>query len=124
MKKLSSSSSNVQSHLLSANFWRRAGFVTLVGTVTGVFLGFAVMFIIQGSFFFALRLSTFWEPAHKFLGKLSLTSSDKLDKWGWWKWIFIFLISLPELLLATAGIWILYTLGFERQNFIFLLFFK
>lgn len=124
MKNPSNNLLNHKDYFLSANFFKLGGVFILVTTIALIFLGFAVMFILQGLLFFLLRLSAFWEPASRLWGKLSFASSDKLNKWGWWKWIFIFLMSVPELLLVAAGVWILYTLGFERQNFIFLLFFK
>ncbi len=123
MKTLSSAFQSFKEYFLSANFWRLTGISILIILPAGIFLGFAVMFIVQGTFFLLLRLTPFWGPARKLFGKFAPPVSEKAN-WGRWKWIVAVLISMPSLLLIAAGVWILTITGFGNQNFIYLLFFK
>lgn len=97
--------------------------IAAMGTIFIIF-GFAISFIVQGIFFFVLRLSSFSPSVHKLLGPLAFPLSDSLNKWGMWKWGMFLVMSIPELLFTAAGVWLLVVLGFEHQNFIFLLFLK
>ncbi len=124
MKDLSSSIASFKEYFLSVKFWRMTGFVIAVALFTFIFLGFAITIIVQGTFFLILRLSTFWKPAQRLLGTFSLPTSEKLANWGRGKWVFVSLLSIPELLFIAAGFWLLFDLGFKNQNFIYLLFFK
>lgn len=98
-------------------------FFAATGAIFLIF-GFAISFIVQGLFFFVLRLSSFSASVHKLLGPLAFPLSDSLNKRGVWKWAMFLVMSLPELLFTAAGVWLLVTLGFEHQNFIFLFFLK
>lgn len=124
MKTLSSAFQNFKEYFLSANLWRLVGVSILIILSTGILLGFAVMFIVQGTFFLLLRLTLFWEPTRKLFGNLAPPISERVKNWGRWKWIYAFVISLPSLLLIVAGIWILMITGFREQNFIYLLLLK
>jgi hypothetical protein len=124
MKDYSRNLADNKDYFLSARFLGLVGIALLVTTIVLIFGGFGAMFIIQGLLFIIFRLSAFWKPANRLLGKFSIPYSEKLNTWGWRKWIMIFLLSIPELLFVATGIWILYTLGFDRQNFIYLLLFK
>ena len=120
MKTFSLIITKLKEFLQSGNYWRVVGLGLIVAFV-GLLLGMAFLLIFVGLFSLLLRLTPFWQPAHKLFGKLSLANSENLDPLSKWKWVHIFLITATPLLLTIGGVFILSRAGFDNQNLIFML---
>jgi hypothetical protein len=120
MKTFSLIITRLKEFIQSGNYWRVVGFGLIVAFM-GLLLGVAFLLIFEGLYSLSLRLTPFWQPAHKLFGKLSLANLENPNSLSGWKWVHIFLITTPPILLIIGGAYILSRTGFNNQNLIFLL---
>ena len=120
MKNLSPIFKGIKDFVRSGNYWKLVGIGSLVAFV-GLLFGIAFLFIFEGVFSLLHRWTPYWRPADKLFGKLSLANSENPEPLIGWKWAQFILITIPPSLLILGGLYILSRVGFERQNFYYML---
>jgi hypothetical protein len=117
--------SDKQNQRLSRAILRFFLFVITITWIPFLFLGVHLYMIMHGLFFATVCLAPIWYPAKKLIFLISGLRQEEIPflttEHKTWQKIFQFVLSLPWLVMAGFGFWLLFEKGFLNLNLIYIL---